>query len=120
MKIVLTATGEVLDSQLDPRFGRAPWFILVDTDSGDIQTVENSSGVEAEQGAGVQAAEVVSRLGAQCVVTGHCGPRAFRALQAAGIEVFTGASGTVAEAVEQLKAGALEKAHGPDVVGHWA
>jgi predicted Fe-Mo cluster-binding NifX family protein len=120
MKVVVTATGESLDSELDPRFGRAPRFIFVDTESGAMQAVDNSGGVQAAQGAGVQAAEVVSRLGAECVVTGHCGPKAFRALQAAGIEVYTGASGTVAEAVEQLKAGRLERAGAPDVGGHWA
>lgn len=120
MKVVVTATGEGLDSELDPRFGRASSFILFDTETGDTKAVDNSGGVQAAQGAGVQAAEVVSRLGAECVVTGHCGPKAFRALQAAGIEVYTGASGTVAEAVEQLKAGTLERAAAPDVGGHWA
>jgi len=120
MKVVVTATGEGLDSELDPRFGRALRFILVDTDSGAMKAIDNSAGAQAAQGAGLQAAEVVSRLGAECVVTGHCGPKAFRALQAAGIKVYNGASGTVAEAVKQLEAGSLQRAGAPDVGGHWA
>lgn len=121
MKVVVTSTGERLDSPIDPRFGRAASFVLVDTVSGAITTVvDNRDGVEAAQGAGVQAAEAVSRLGAECLVTGHCGPKAFRTLQAAGIAVYTGASGTVADALAQLAAGTLERAGAPDVAGHWA
>ncbi len=120
MKVVVTSTGESLESQVDPRFGRAPHFLLVDTDSGEVTAVDNAKGVDAVQGAGVQAAEAVSRLDAECLVTGHCGPKAFRALEAARIVVYTGASGTVAEAVEQFLAGTLERAVGPTVAGHWA
>lgn len=119
MKIVVSSIGESLDSQVDPRFGRAPILMLVDTDTGEAESVDNSAGMKAAQGAGIQAAETVSRLGAECLVTGHCGPKAFRTLQAAGIKVFTGASGTIAEAVEQLAAGNLHLSSGPDVGGHW-
>jgi predicted Fe-Mo cluster-binding NifX family protein len=121
VKVVVTSSGERMDSMIDPRFGRAAAFVMVDTASGEIETVvDNRRGVEAAQGAGVQAAETVSRLGAECLVTGHCGPKAFRTLEAAGIAVFIGASGTVADAVEQLRSGALERAASPDVAGHWA
>lgn len=121
MKVVVTSSGERKDSMIDPRFGRAAAFVMVDTASGEIEAVvDNRQGVEAAQGAGVQAAEAVSRLGAECLVTGHCGPKAFRTLEAAGIAVFIGASGTVADAVEQLRSGALERATTPDVAGHWA
>jgi len=119
MKVVVTSSGEGLDSQVDPRFGRAAQFILVDTETGVARAVDNSAGVAAAQGAGVQAAETVSRLGAECLITGHCGPKAFRTLDAAGIAVYTGASGTVAEAISQLEGGGLTRASGPDVGGHW-
>ena len=119
MRVVVTSEGESIESRVDPRFGRAARFVLVDTESGEMSSVDNSKGVEAAQGAGVQAAEIVSRLGAECLVTGHCGPKAFRTLQAAGIEVFTGASGTVTEALEQLRKGTLQRATAPDVGGHW-
>jgi predicted Fe-Mo cluster-binding NifX family protein len=115
----VTSTGEGLNSQVDPRFGRAAMFVMVDTETGETKNADNAAGVGAAQGAGIQAAETISRLGADCLVTGHCGPKAFRALQAAGIEIYTGASGTVTEAVEQLKSGELRLTSDPDVGGHW-
>jgi predicted Fe-Mo cluster-binding NifX family protein len=108
-----------MDSEVDPRFGRARQFAVVDTATGEIEVIDNAQGVGAVQGAGVHAAETASRLGADCLITGHCGPKAFRALQAAGVAVFTGAAGTVREALQQLEAGRLERAAGPDVMGHW-
>jgi predicted Fe-Mo cluster-binding NifX family protein len=120
MKVVVTSSGDGVDSEVDPRFGRARTFVLVDTDSGETSSVDNSGGVGAAQGAGIQAAETASRLGADCVVTGSCGPKAFRTLQAAGIAVYTGVSGTVASAIKELEAGTLQRAAGPDVGGHWA
>jgi predicted Fe-Mo cluster-binding NifX family protein len=119
MKVAVSATGETMDSPIDPRFGRAARFVLFDTDSGTVETADNSDGVQSAQGAGIQAAETVSRLGAECLITGHCGPKAFRALEAAGIEVYTGASGTISEALRQLEEGRLQRADGPDVGGHW-
>jgi predicted Fe-Mo cluster-binding NifX family protein len=119
MKVVVTSTGESVDSAVDPRFGRAATFIMIDTETGETKAVDNGSGVAATQGAGIQAAETVARLGAECLVTGHCGPKAYRSLEAAGIEVFTGASGTVSEAVKQLQDGSLNRSSGPDVGGHW-
>ena len=119
MKVVVTSMGEGVNSEVDPRFGRASQFVLVDTETGETESIDNSGGASAVQGAGIQAAETVSRLGAKRLVTGHCGPKAFRALQAAGIEVYIGASGTVAEAISQLKSGELQLTTGPDVGGHW-
>jgi predicted Fe-Mo cluster-binding NifX family protein len=120
MKVAVSSTGESMDSGVDPRFGRAAAFVLVDTETGESTSMDNAAGARAAQGAGIQAAETVSRLGAECVITGHCGPKAFQTLNAAGIEVYTGASGTVAEAIAQLQAGDLQHATGPDVGGHWA
>lgn len=120
MKVVVTSAGEGLNSQVDPRFGRAAMFVMVDTETGETTSTDNSSGVGAAQGAGIQAAETISRLGAECLVTGHCGPKAYRALAAAGIKIYTGASGTVTEAIEQLNSDGLQLSSGPDVQGHWA
>ncbi len=120
MKVVVTSSGKSLDAAVDPRFGRAPQFICVDTATGETTVVDNTAGVSAAQGAGVQAAETVARLGADCLLTGHCGPKAFRALEAANIPVYVGASGTVADALQQLEKGRLERATKPDVGGHWA
>lgn len=88
MKIVVTADGETLDAPVDQRFGRAAKFIVYDSVTKDLQVVDNSQSLDAAQGAGIQAAETISRLGAECLLTGHCGPKAFRALSAAGIRVL--------------------------------
>jgi predicted Fe-Mo cluster-binding NifX family protein len=119
MKIAVTATGNTLDAQVDPRFGRAPKFILYDSDSDTFEAVDNTQNLNAVQGAGIQSAETVSRNGAECVITGHCGPKAFRTLGAAGVKVYVNAQGTVAEAIRAFKAGELTLASGPDVEGHW-
>jgi len=120
MKVVVTAQGNTLQSPVDPRFGRARYFLLVDTETGEFTAHDNAQNLNAPQGAGIQSAQIISRLGAAAVLTGHVGPNAFAALQAAGITVYNGASGTVEEAVEQLKSGRLSGASKPDVQGHWA
>jgi predicted Fe-Mo cluster-binding NifX family protein len=120
MKIAITATGKTLESPVDPRFGRAAYFVLVDTDTGALEAHDNAQNLNAAQGAGIQAAQIVSQLGAESVVTGHCGPKAFRTLQAAGIKVVVGAEGTVAQAVADVLSGRLKPGESPDVEGHWA
>lgn len=119
-RVVVTASGDRTDAPVDPRFGRAARLLLVDVASGRVErALDNGGGVTATQGAGVQAAEAVVRLGAGALITGHCGPKAFRALQAAGVAVFTGAEGTVAEALQLFRDGRLERAADADVHGHW-
>lgn len=112
MKIVVMANGETLDSPVDQRFGRAPKFIVYDSVTKELRAVDNSQSREAAQGAGIQAAETVSRLGAECLL---CGPKAFRALSAAGIRVYSGATGTVAQAIASFEAGSLALAAGANV-----
>ncbi|HXK62500.1 MAG TPA: NifB/NifX family molybdenum-iron cluster-binding protein, partial [Acidobacteriota bacterium] len=90
MKIVVTSLGSTLDSPMDPRFGRAAKFVLFDDESQSFEVIENTQYLNAAQGAGLQAAEIVSRAGADCVLTGHCGPKALKALTAAGIRVYSG------------------------------
>jgi predicted Fe-Mo cluster-binding NifX family protein len=119
MKIVVTSSGKTVDSPVDPRFGRAAFFVVLDTETGAAEAHDNAQNLQAAQGAGVQAAQAVSRLGAQAVLTGHCGPKAFRTLKAAGIQVVVGASGTVQEAVEGYRKGNLKPVESPDVEGHW-
>jgi predicted Fe-Mo cluster-binding NifX family protein len=119
MKLAVTSSGDALESTVDQRFGRAAWIVVYDTASRQSTAVDNSRGMDAAQGAGIQAAEAVSRLGAECLITGHCGPKAFRALAAAGIKVYTGAGGTVAEAIAAFESGKLAQAAAADVEGHW-
>jgi len=119
MKLAVTSQGATLQSPLDPRFGRAKQFILLDTETGAFSAVDNSVNLNAEQGAGIQAAKKVVELGAEALITGHVGPKAFSTLQAAKIKIYTGASGSVADAVDEYKAGKLQAAASADVEGHW-
>jgi len=119
MKILVTSLGSDLDAMVDPRFGRAQRFILVETDTEEFSVHDNTQNVGAAQGAGIQAGQTVAQLGAVAVVTGNVGPKAFATLQAGNIEVYTGANGTVREMVEQFKAGNLQRTDKPNVKGHW-
>jgi len=119
MKIALTSKGKDLDSDLDERFGRARHFIIYDTETESFETIDNEQNLNSPQGAGVQAAETIAKTGAASLVTGHCGPKAFRALTAAGIKVFTTNATTVKEALDLYLAGKLTEADNADVEGHW-
>lgn len=120
MKVAITSRGEDPKSEVDPRFGRCGWLIVADTETDECRAVSNGQNLNAAQGAGIQAAENISRQQVEAVITGHCGPKAFKTLRAAGIRVFTGASGTVAEALEIFKKGEIAEATAADVDGHWA
>ena len=118
MKIAVTSTGKTLDSEVDPRFGRAACFIIVDTETMDFSVIENESAAAAG-GAGISSAKVVIDAGAEAVLTGNCGPNAERTLTAAGVKLYTGATGTVAEAIELFKSGKFTQAAGPNVQAHF-
>ncbi|RPH93312.1 dinitrogenase iron-molybdenum cofactor biosynthesis protein [candidate division KSB1 bacterium] len=120
MKIVFTTSGDHLNARLDNRFGRAAKFLVYELDSETCEVVDNTQNLNAAQGAGIQSAETVARLGASAIITGHCGPKAFRVLQAAGIKIFNTEAPTVAEALELFRAGKLTEAKAADVEGHWA
>jgi predicted Fe-Mo cluster-binding NifX family protein len=119
MKVTVTSQGRELNSPVDPRFGRAKYFVVVDTDTGEFSATDNSQNLNAAQGAGIQAGRNVVELGVKAVITGHVGPKAFATLQSGGVQAYTGATGTVAEAVEQFKAGTLKQSAEADVEGHW-
>ena len=118
MKIAITSTGKTLDSQVDPRFGRAACFIIIDTETMDFSVIENSN-VAAAGGAGISSAKAVIDTGAEAVLTGNCGPNAERTLSAGKIKLYTGVSGTVSEAIESFNAGKLKEADGPNVQSHF-
>ena len=119
VKVIVTSQGVNLESQVDPRFGRAKYFIVVDPETGDFAAHDNTQNVNALQGAGIQAAQNVVSLGAGAVITGNVGPKAFAALQAGGVKVYVGAAGSVADAIEKSKAGELECVGKANVEGHW-
>ena len=119
MKIAFTTSGETLLAPLDSRFGRAPKFLLYDLEKDYYELIENRQNLDATQGAGIQSAETVARSGAGCLVTGHCGPKAFRVLNAAGVTVYSCGETTVADALKAFRGGALKQMESADVEGHW-
>jgi len=119
MKIAITCKGEDLDSQVDPRFGRAKAFVIYDLETGEYEVVKNEQDLESPHGAGIQAARIVSGRGVEYVLTGHCGPNAFRTLNAADINIIVGVGGTVREAIEKFKNNEYRVAKQEDVEGHW-
>ena len=119
MKAVVTGQAGSMTANVDPRFGRARYFILYDTETEEFAVHSNDQNRNAAQGAGIQAAQNVARLGPEVVITGHVGPKALDTLRAAGIKVCVGASGTVQEAIATYQAGNLEVVDKPDVDGHW-
>lgn len=108
MKVVVTATGKTLDSQLDQRFGRADFFLIVDSDNLEFEVVDNSATATAG-GAGITSAQSIVEKGVQAVITGNVGPNALSVLKAAEIPVYKGQSVSVRENIEQFNQGALEK-----------
>jgi predicted Fe-Mo cluster-binding NifX family protein len=119
MKIAVTSTGHQLDSEVDPRFGRAAFFLIVDSEDMSFEVVDNSENANALKGAGIQAAKVVSDTGAEILLTGFCGPNAFRALGAAKIAVANTSGGSVRDAVRAYLDGKLPLADGANVEGQW-
>jgi predicted Fe-Mo cluster-binding NifX family protein len=112
LRIAVSATSESLDSQIDPRFGRCPYFVIVDSETMKFEAVPNTAS-GAMSGAGIQAAQIVAGRGVKVVVTGNVGPNAFQALSSTGINIITGVFGTVREAVEKFKSGQLQKITAP-------
>lgn len=119
MKIAITAKGATLDSEVDPRFGRARYIMIVDTQSMQFEAIDNTENINAFKGAGIQAATMVSDKGAEVLMTGYCGPKAFQTIAAAGVKVVSDISGTVAEAVEKMKSGDVTYTDSPNADGHW-
>ena len=118
MKIAVTSTGPTLDDNVEARFGRCPYFLIVDTDTMQLEAIENPN-IALGGGAGIQSAQLMSEKGVTTVLTGNCGPNAFNVFGQAGIQVIVGVSGVVRNAVEQFKTGAFSSASGPNVASHF-
>jgi predicted Fe-Mo cluster-binding NifX family protein len=117
MKIAITSSGSDLKSEVDPRFGRCAYFILVETDTDEFEAIENSN-VQGMGGVGIQSGQMMANKGVKVVLTGSCGPNAFQTLQAAGIEVVTGINGTVQEAIDKFKLGDYKTISQPNASAH--
>jgi predicted Fe-Mo cluster-binding NifX family protein len=119
MKVAITAKGVDLSSGVDPRFGRAAKIIIVDLETKEFEAIDNSANANSFKGAGIQAATMIHDRGAEVLMTGYCGPKAFQTLQAAGIRVVSDVTGTVGEALERFKSGEVEYLQSANADAHW-
>ena len=117
MKMAVSSAGQSLDAQLDPRFGRCQWFLVIETDDMQFEVLENSS-ANLGSGAGIQAAQLVASRGAEALITGYCGPKAVKTLQAAGIKLYQGLSGKIGDLVQDYLQGKLVADTRPNVPAH--
>jgi len=118
MKIAVTSTGPTLDDNVEARFGRCPYFLIIDIDTMQYEAIENPN-IAVGGGAGIQSAQLMSEKGVTTVLTGNCGPNAFNVFGQAGVQVIVGVSGPVRSAVEQFKTGTFSSASGPNVASHF-
>jgi len=119
MRIAVTTGGNDLDAQIDSRFGRAPKFLVQDTETMRFDVVANTQSLDLSQGAGIQSAQNVLAQKPDVVLTGSCGPKAFRVLKAAGIKVVVGVKGKIADAIRDYMNGKYVEATEANVEGHW-
>ena len=118
MRIAISTTAPNLDAEVDPRFGRCQYFIIVDPDTMQFEAVENSSAM-ASGGAGISTGQMIASKGVQAVLTGNCGPNAYQVLSGAGIQVITGVSGRVSDAIQAYKSGQFQTSSQPNVATHF-
>lgn len=109
MKVAVSALEPTIDARVDERFGRAMHLVFVDTDTLEFDFLDNAANRNALQGSGIGAAEAVAEAGCSAVITGHLGPKAYKALQAVGVPGYAGAGMTVREAVAAFKEGRLQE-----------
>jgi predicted Fe-Mo cluster-binding NifX family protein len=119
MRIAVTARGTDAGSQVDPRFGRAQYILILDESGALLDVVNNWANQAAMRGAGIQTGKLLADKKVDVLMTGHCGPNAFTALRAAGIKVVVNQSGTVRDAVDRLNRKQVEFADQPNAEAHW-
>lgn len=119
MKLAVTSQGTNLDSQVDPRFGRAAYILIVNTETFEFEVLDNEENVNALKGAGIQAATMISNKSAEVLLTGYCGPKAFMTLEAAKIRVANDIEGTVEDAVKAFNEGNVSFAEKANVESQW-
>lgn len=118
MRIAVSANSFDLNADVDPRFGRCEYLIVVDPDTMNFEAVSNSGGM-GSGGAGISTAQLLAGKGLEAVLTGNCGPNAYQVLTAAGIKVITGVSGKVKDAIQSYKSGKLQASSQPNIAGHF-
>ena len=118
MKVAVSSSGTNLDSQIDPRFGRCAYFVIVNTDDMSFEAFDNE-GIALGGGAGIQSSQFVASKGVGAIITGNVGPNAVQTLYAAGVEIFMGQTGSVREAVERYRRGDIKPEGSPNVTDHY-
>ena len=108
MKIAISSLGTDLQAQVDPRFGRAKYFIILDPETMEYETISNES-LNTMHGAGIQSGQLMSSTGVSAIITGQVGPNAHQTLTAAGIKIYQANSYSIAEAVDLYKKGELQE-----------
>lgn len=119
MKIAVSSKGPGLTDEVDPRFGRASYILIIDPDTREFEVLNNSVNANAFKGAGIQAATMISDREAKVLMTGYCGPKAFQVLEAADIKVVSDVSGTVSEAITKFKMGSIVYSSDANAEAHW-
>jgi predicted Fe-Mo cluster-binding NifX family protein len=118
MKVAISSGGKTLESNVDQRFARCPYYIIYNTGSDSFEAIENESST-AGGGAGVRAAQRISDMGVEAVISGNIGPSAFRVLSAASVKIYSGVSGSIKDVVKDLKNGKYNEVSSPDVDSHF-
>lgn len=119
MKLAITAKGIDLNAEVDPRFGRAAYILIVDSESLDFEVLDNQENINRLKGAGIQAAAMISEKKAEVLLTGFCGPNAIKTLNAAKIKVATEVNGVVKDAIEGFNQGQYSYTDQANTEGHW-
>ena len=117
MKIVVSSSGKDLNAQLDGRFGRCRYFLIVETDTMEFEVLDNQNAALGG-GAGIQSAQLIAAKGAKALITGHCGPNAMQTLSAAGVQVYVGQAGTIQGIVDKFNSGELTTTTEADAPAH--
>ena len=119
MKIAVSSTGPTLEDQVDPRFGRCPYFLIVNPATMEFEALSNTN-AELGGGAGIQSATLVTEKGATVILTGSCGPNAVQVLKQGNVHIVTGVSGTIQQVVQQFAAGSLKPSDAAQTVGRFS
>ena len=119
MRVAVTSQGQDIGDEIDTRFGRAPRFLIVDTETMNVEVIENTQSLDLPQGAGIQAAQNILAAKPDMLLTGNCGPKAFKVLQAAHVKIVVGVKGKIKDAIDALLAGKYQPVEEANVEGHW-
>ena len=117
MKIAISSSGQDLAAQLDPRFGRCRYFLIIETDTMSFEVFDNDNAALGG-GAGIQSAQFIAAKGVKAVITGHCGPNAIQTMSAAGVQVYVGQAGALQGLVDKFKNGQLSPTTEANALAH--